>query len=137
MPGPAVSHILRYRVPPIVSAGSVAFSWANYSDTTNVNAVTSFTVGSTNPAASNGSIALNDLLVMAVCVSVNAGDPGSLTPPGGWTEVANHMVAQDSLYRYGLWYKLAGGAEGGTYSTKLWTIAGSVQSAGAQMALRV
>lgn len=116
--------VLGFRRRPVAVAaggGPVAFGWSNYSDNVTANgSVTSFTVGTTNAASSNGAISTNDLLIMAVVVSVNAGDPGSLTVPGGWTQVTNTLASQDGLYRYGVWYKLAGGGEGGTYSVS-WT----------------
>lgn len=118
---PSTPQLLWFPLKPkvVAAGGNVAFGWRNNSDVVNVNSGTSFTVGTTNAAFTNGSIAQNDLLVMIVNVSTNATTAGVLVPPGGWTQVLNDQNTTQTL-SVGVWYKLAGAAEPGTYSVS-WT----------------
>lgn len=99
-----------------------AFVWANNSDTLTSNTGNSFTVGSTNPASTNGTINSGDFLLAMVVVAAFS-DPGSITL-SGFTSLFSFYDAS-SFYRVQIGWKTAGGAESGTYAAS-WTSTGNV-----------
>lgn len=100
---------------------TIAFSWANQSQNVGpANAATSIVVGSTNAQGANGTINQNDLLIACV-VATGAGVSGTITQPGGWTQIYNNFDAsQNRPMITSVWVKIAGASETGNY-TFSWT----------------
>jgi len=96
--------------------GAITFNWVNGSNTTSNGAIGSFTVGSTNAATTNGTINSGDTLIS--CVSVEgSGDAGAVTVTG-FTQIQTAYGSSQDPHPRRIWcgYKIAGGAETGTYS---------------------
>jgi hypothetical protein len=97
---------------------TISINWSNKSSNTTGNiGVTSLTIGSTNAAESNGSIASGDFLI-AILEVVAASDPGSAATSmtsAGFTTTFDHFDSNQVKRMYVGW-KVAGSSESGTYS---------------------
>lgn len=98
------------------------FKWSNFSSSAVANgAITSFTVGSTNPAGSNGAIAQNDLLLAFVVVTTTTTPDAGIISVAGftpWVQQTDDSADLPVSYYFGT--KVAGPSETGNY-TATWT----------------
>lgn len=98
---------------------AIAFNWGNRSDDTTTNAVTTFNVGATNPNGANGTFTSGDFLLAVIILSSSSTtDPGAIAMTG-WTNIFADWDATTET-RIEVWFKIAGGAESGSYAAS-WT----------------
>jgi hypothetical protein len=103
-----------------VSGQVVTFNWANNSDDTTNQVVTTFNVGATAPAGANGTFTSGDFLFAEVVVDVTSGTVGTISLTG-FTQITQVFDATQNLpTALYTGYKIAGGSETGSYAAS-WT----------------
>lgn len=109
---------------PSAGGGSVtpAFGWINRIGNTFQPGANTMNIGSTDANGANGTFTSGDLLI-AVAVAAKSpynADLGTFTGMSGWTQLYNAYTPTGNRYNYGVWWKLAGGSESGSYACS-WT----------------
>jgi hypothetical protein len=121
---PNTPFLFQSPIEHAATGGAITYNWSNTSSSGAVNnAVTTFNVGSTNPAGSNGAFTAGHLLIACAVVSMTAAtDPGIIFGPAGWTQIfQTYYSAMDTpVIRVACFWHLAGGSETGSY-TFSWT----------------
>ncbi len=101
---------------------AISFNWSNAIINNAPQTVTTFNVGTTNPAGSNGTINSGDFLLACVMAQLGtAADPGTITVTG-FTPIqqvfsSGQNVGGTEIY---VGYKIAGASESGSYAAN-WT----------------
>lgn len=99
---------------------AIAFKWGNSHNggAGGILNVSTVTIGVTNKRFNNGAFTAGNLLIAAVLVRSNAGDPGDISVPD-FTEITDNFNASTAIRLWAGW-RISGANESGAY-TATWT----------------